>query len=487
MDWKNLLTPLMGGAENVFERREDGKRLITLSGYGRPSEDCVRGFRHRLDGEVWNFAEPEATEARSVEPGEVSEPSERNAPSALQAIGSVKGVTSSTSVDFYGTEMSLDALENMAEQLRSTGVPLLPAHTEAFALPEWDSVIGRSIDAQIIKGGVKKPYDEKEPGYVLDAEFSLFDVDKARDLRGRLGAGQPIGLSIGGWFETLTVIVNEDTDEVERVIVMAVKLDHVAATRMPANPDSYGLATLRSAIDSAVASWETPDPSLNVEAVKNRSSVTIETQPPHDLDKCASTGNDHDCDIEPVTRSEPESDQTPPETPMSLTPEQIAEIAARAAASAVEAVEARFTEKLSALSTPVPEPQPAPEPAAPVDDSRDDTIADLQAKIRRMESKVETLSSRPQRRGAHASALPSAAGYGDDVTPQMRSLVDSASAEGADALASVVGRNIETLSEADGPASINGKGSVRNLQGLLAKGLRAAEADGLLRGASTWR
>ena len=60
----------------------------------------------------------------------------------------------------------------------------------------------------------------------------------------RIGRGESIGQSIGGWFTQLQVVQNDD-GEVERVIVQGVELDHLAITRSPANPDSVGIVNLR--------------------------------------------------------------------------------------------------------------------------------------------------------------------------------------------------------------------------------------------------
>ena len=58
----------------------------------------------------------------------------------------------------------------------------------------------------------------------------------------RLGRGEPIGQSIGGWFEDVEVI--EKDGNIQRVIVNDVTLDHIAITRAPSNPDSINLMTL---------------------------------------------------------------------------------------------------------------------------------------------------------------------------------------------------------------------------------------------------
>lgn len=157
----------------------------------------------------------------------------------------VQGVTSSTSVDWYGTEMSKRALDNMADQFRN-GVAITPAHNGFFSVQEWRDQLGTSTDAVVERAEVLDPADTAEPGYLLRITFKLYESSEdARDLVSRLDEGQTIGLSIGGWFTEVRFIVNED-DETERVIIDRVMLDHSAITRAPANPDSMGLQVMRS-------------------------------------------------------------------------------------------------------------------------------------------------------------------------------------------------------------------------------------------------
>lgn len=167
----------------------------------------------------------------------------------------ISGPTSSTSVDWYGTEMSRGALEMMADQFRaSPGVPLLPRHNYGWSGPvEWDEVIGRSVGAEVVTAAeVANAYDSSEQQYLLNVEFDLYAEEKAaQGLVRRLEREEPIGLSIGGWFTELRIVVNDD-DLVERVIVEGVELDHDAVTRAPANPDSLPLAVVRSALNRSI-------------------------------------------------------------------------------------------------------------------------------------------------------------------------------------------------------------------------------------------
>ena len=165
----------------------------------------------------------------------------------------IEGIASSTSVDHYGTEMSIGALNNMCNQIKA-GIPILPRHN-SFAsggIAEWDEVIGRTIDAEIRAEAVKK--GKGSDNFVLVVRSQLYADDKrSKELVKRLDRGEPIGQSIGGWFEDITVLENEG-GEIERIIIQDVTLDHVAITRAPANPDSSGLAnmSIRSIIDQAI-------------------------------------------------------------------------------------------------------------------------------------------------------------------------------------------------------------------------------------------
>ena len=168
-------------------------------------------------------------------------------------IYAIEGIASSTSVDHYGTEMSVAALSNMSDQMKA-GIPILPRHN-SFAsggIAEWDEVIGRTIDAEIRAETVKK--GKGNDNFVLVVRSQLYaDDERSKELVKRLNRGEPIGQSIGGWFEDITVMESEE-GEIERIIIQDVTLDHVAITRAPANPDSSGLANLsiRSIIDRAI-------------------------------------------------------------------------------------------------------------------------------------------------------------------------------------------------------------------------------------------
>ena len=118
------------------------------------------------------------------------------------------------------------------------GVVYTPSHRAA----EWDDVMGRTVDAEVVEGRVLRggASGGQEDGYHLRVMVGLYpDHDKSEQLLRAMGrAGAPIGTSIGGWFTDVEFMVNEK-DEVERVLIKAVELDHLATTRRPSNRESW--------------------------------------------------------------------------------------------------------------------------------------------------------------------------------------------------------------------------------------------------------
>jgi len=215
------------------ESIEDGRTRYTMSG------------AHRAWFPLENLAVSEVQEERG-EDGRGRPPKYYN----------IEGIASSTSIDSYGTEMSYEALVGMSEQMQR-GVPILPAHAgKNGGVAEWDEVIGRSYDASIVMtDDVAYAADRADKQYTLILRSRLYgDEEVSRKLIRRLKRGEPIGQSIGGWFEKVDVIENM-SGEIERIVVRSVTLDHIAVTRAPANPDSYGLMThsIRSKIQEMKA------------------------------------------------------------------------------------------------------------------------------------------------------------------------------------------------------------------------------------------
>lgn len=148
----------------------------------------------------------------------------------------IEGIASSTSIDWHGTEMSIDALRSMAAQFKS-GVPYVPSHRD----DEWDQVFGKTIDAEIEEDVVLNDYNSRGvgDGSVLKVTTALIaDDPNTKRLVRMMSFGNAVGMSIGGWFTDMEIITN-DEDEVERMIIKGVELDHLATTRRPSNPDTW--------------------------------------------------------------------------------------------------------------------------------------------------------------------------------------------------------------------------------------------------------
>jgi len=453
-----------------------------------------------------------APEARAEGDDEATE----SADVGFETIGSVEGVASSTSKDWYGTEMTRDALESMADQFRGDpGVPLLPGHGSWLSVHEWDSVIGQSVDATVERADVERPADPAEQGYLLTVVSALYGVDKARELRDRLGAKQPIGQSIGGWFTALQLIY-DDEDELDRVLVLDVELDHLAVTRAPANPDCDGLVNLRSAcqgiarsmhlpvpaeepaaepavdVDTEPATVQTPEaraaepdcddhPEPDPDSKDNRSGVSPGTESLEDLDSEVPPGED----APQVALSIDEHPSPPDVEEPEMTPEEIAALVARsvtdaltaALPGAIEGAVAPLQEEVRSLRAATPASEPAPEPEPEVSPE----IVALRAQIERQNAAIARLAEAPQRRGLHSATRVPVVDSGAGAEASFRSLVSECQEQGqGTALAALVERHVTVLAEEDGPANVNGAGSIRNLQRILCAGLRAAQADGLI-------
>ena len=210
--------------KKVSYRNIGGKKEWTLKSRNKIALDSV-GI---------TLGKMEIREAEKIDPNE-------------RSIFVVEGIASSTSIDSYGTEMSRDALINMKEQM-DKGIPILPRHNSATAsgVAEWDEVVGRTVGAEIRTESVKKAAKKSERQHVLLLRSQLYADNKlSQDLVKRLNRGEPIGQSIGGWFDQVRVMENSE-GIIERVIVDQVTLDHVAITRAPAKPDSDGLVHVRN-------------------------------------------------------------------------------------------------------------------------------------------------------------------------------------------------------------------------------------------------
>lgn len=169
------------------------------------------------------------------------------------------GTASSTSVDWYGTEMSKPCLDDMAVQFIK-GVGVFVGHGGFFGEGiEWDAEIGATFAAEVEAADVAEPSTPErgavckvEMRFEYDAQSSSKVRDAVRGLAQRLAKKRPLGLSIGGWFRDVTYLT-DDNGELTRIIINKVDLDHLATTRRPANPDCLDMAMLGRAVRDGLA------------------------------------------------------------------------------------------------------------------------------------------------------------------------------------------------------------------------------------------
>lgn len=241
----------------------DGLRVFAV-------RDCRVPFKGLLEAQL----QRKAADAPPAPPAEgEGAPEGRAAPaeSAPDTKGLVlmEATASSTGVDHHGTEMTRKALDSMARQMKAS-VVFVPSHWRA----EWDEVMGETVDAEVVEGKVARDGATGKPGkgFHLRVVVGLYeDHEDAQALVRAVQRGRPaVGTSIGGWFTDMEFLFNED-DEVERVLIHDVELDHLASTRRPSNRESWveGLRTqaraamleLRSAeaAPAAPAAAQVPD------------------------------------------------------------------------------------------------------------------------------------------------------------------------------------------------------------------------------------
>lgn len=379
---------------------ENGKRTYRMAG-AQCGNRSLPGLPILLSAMIFQPAPQERAAPMDVEP-EAGDEDEFK----------VFGTASSTSVDWYGTEMDRNALESMSRQF-SAGVSLTPRHNSWYEAVEWDEVIGMTTSGVVRASNVANPADPSEQGYCLDIEATLFPKEeKAMNLHRRLKAKQPIGLSIGGWFTDVRFVTDEE-DDVERMIILAVTLDHLAVTRSPANPDSSGLRLLRSLSQKAV------------NAIRLQRSAGI----------CPPQGKEPEKVASPTS---PEQDARGIEAPEdeNMDPKEIARIAAEAAAAVYEA----RTAAAAAGSV-----APAAPPIAPTETDTEARARALEAENAALRAKVRDLAGRSSERRTMAASFRPGKGEGSEL----RSLAQRARDEGFTSLSAVIQRNEEVLAGDD--------------------------------------
>ena len=429
----------------------------------------------------------------------------------------IEGITSSTSVDFYGTEMSRECLENMAIQFRN-GVPITPAHHSWFEIMEWREQMGVSSNAFIERADVERPADESEQGYLLRIEFGLFgSSEDAHLLVKRLGEGQIIGLSIGGWFTEIRFLVDED-DGVERIIIERVLLDHSAITRMPANPDSVGLKLIRSI---SFASEETnmdeeendrnageseqdqrsvpppgeeasqPEPfdpvavfrSMSPEQIEQIRTVLASTEPTNtpaaDETEDRATPEPDNTGADPAPETVPSQEGT--DEGRSADPEETevdeqTKALLQAIADGQKALSARM-DAIEARGNPAPPPAPTNDP---IPEPEEDRSAALEEENRRLRHALNRVQAAGAVRGLARRGFIPASGMPET---QLSALVSRAREEGNSSIAGAT-ESYRNILEADRYVSLE-KVSRSQLEDALKAFCRAGVEDGIIRDPST--
>lgn len=460
------------------EETEDGKRVYRML-------SAIHGERGILPGApmVLSFTfqrkapEPPVERAEGAPPPE--EPGE-------DEDWMVEGIASSTSQDWYGTEMNKKCLDGMSRQFNK-GVALTPRHNGWFDPVEWNDVIGLTVNGVVEKAKVANPADDGEPGYTLTLQAILYKEEElAQALYRRLKKNQPIGLSIGGWFLDLRIITNEE-EEVERIIVQEVLLDHTAVTRMPANPDSMGLKLLRSLADAAlskiraVRTAEPPAPPATPEptpGTQDARSTPEETSNP-------SGGNTPE-NLAPATPAE-HSVNNPPDGGSeedTMTPEQFAQLTASlnrlqegqdALSARVEKVEQKSTAAPTPAADPPPAARTADPPPAAATETAEQRAARLEKENQALRGRVRALAGGGNRRALvpdHAFAPGS-----HEEGSQYRAIVSAAREEGRAIAVCEVSERFANVLSAD---RYDPKVKRSQLDEALRSLLDAAIADGMI-------
>jgi len=284
-----------------------------------------------------------------------------------EGIMRLEGVASSTSQDWYGTEMSKGCLEDLGLQF-GRGVGVFPSHGSWVSGLGWDDQMGKTVSAELERAAVAAPADATEPGYLLRTIMDLDLVEEScKKLKNRLERGQEIGLSIGGYFLQIRYIMKpNDEYEIERIIVEKLELDHLAVVRNPANPDSMGLRLLRSipadafrskrdayAARSTDGAPATPAAAPAAEAPAEEAPVTSEdSAPPPAPPEDAAPSTEEEA--APITTTADDATRSTP-TEFSMTAEQIAELVRNSVNAALDA-RAAAAPAAAASSTTTPAP-----------------------------------------------------------------------------------------------------------------------------------
>jgi len=397
----------------------------------------------------------------------------------------VEGVASSTSKDWYGTEMTKNALEGMAAQFNTRKVPYVKSHWDS----EWDDVLGDVVEASVDRATVAEPVEPAEMQYVLNFK-AVLDVEDERvvELRRRVKKGRKVGQSVGGWITELRFIMDDTGEEIERILIEGLELDHLAVTRKPANPDSW-IGALRTAIGqmemrsreipvdppAPVADPPTTEttgsempredavPAVEPNAVSANDTLDTGSVPVQDH----SNGNPDGSDDahRGVTR---EAGAQPPTEEDSMTPEELRATMAellQPLSQRLDAIEAR------SATTPAPAPAAAPAPS--------DEIADLRARLDRAEKNTARMVLAAERGGSRYDLTSAPAiEFGQGMDEIVRAVEQAGDAPTLIAMCKHEnGAILRAVSDPPADPAI----ARRTLSANLRTFLRAAENDGLVR------
>lgn len=344
---------------------------------------------------------------------QLAEGSEGPAVPAQRAEGSpvlIEGIASSTSVDWYGTRMTPQALESMRAQF-VRGVDYFPRHHGWLSSVEWDEVMGRTVDARVERATVKNPHEASEAQSVLYCTTMLdMSEERAQKLLRRIEAGRAPGQSIGGWFTEIQVTYSDDDEyEAQDIAILEVQLDHLAAVRSPANPDADKVyKALAAGLSECVQRNATAD-GLGVEELADRFVITVPGEASDE--EATRTGEPAEARsaaapapvdvssseaIPPRPEAATQARETPEES-MPMTPEEIAALGA-GIATAVEAGVARAFQAQAEAQRAAAPPAPAAPAVAPVNP--------LQAELDAANARARAAEARAQAAETMAAVQP---------------------------------------------------------------------------------
>lgn len=157
------------------------------------------------------------------------------------------GVSSSTSMDEWGTALTLSAIRQVAEAFTNgDGRDVLWSHFQGGdpmrGISDWRGVIARTVAATIRTAQIERPPFDGAEGYVLEVDWSMQPGNEvASELVARIRGGQKISRSIGFNIDAIQPVY-DDNDDLRVILIHSLSdVDHDSATRFPANPDATAM------------------------------------------------------------------------------------------------------------------------------------------------------------------------------------------------------------------------------------------------------